>query len=117
MASMGIGWVRECCLSFPGVTEDIAWDHHVVFRGAGKSFAITSPEPPGNFLSLKATTEQFGDLTECTGVVPAPYMARNKWIALEQEDALPRSDTRRLLRQSYDLIRAKLPKKVQAELG
>lgn len=114
---MGIGWVRDCCLVFPGVTEDLAWDHHVVFRVGGKIFAITSPEPPGNFLSVKATPEEFADLVEQPGIVPAPYMARNKWISLEQEDALPRGEIRRLLRQSYDLIRAKLPKKLQAQLG
>jgi predicted DNA-binding protein (MmcQ/YjbR family) len=117
MFCMGIAWVRECCLSFPHVTEDIAWEHHVVFRIGGKIFCITNPEPPGNFLSLKARPEAFPELIEKPGVIPAPYMARNKWVALETEDALPRAEVRALLRVSYDLVRAKLPKKLLKEMG
>ena len=44
-------------------------------------------------------------------------MARNFWIALEHEDALPARETKRLIRQSYDLVLAKLPKKTRAALG
>jgi predicted DNA-binding protein (MmcQ/YjbR family) len=55
-------------------------------------------------------------LTERPGVIPAPYSARAHWVALENEDALPRAEIRDLLRQSYDLVLAKLPKKKQAEL-
>jgi len=39
------------------------------------------------------------------------------FIALEREDALPPAEVKRLLRQAYDLVRARLPKKVQAELS
>lgn len=112
---MGIGWVRECCLSFPHVTEDIAWETHVVFRIGQKIFCITSPEPPGNFLSVKVTPEHFAELIERPGVNPAPHVGRYKWIAMETEDALPRAEVRELLRESYELIRAKLPKKFRQD--
>jgi len=56
-------------------------------------------------------------LTEVPGVIPAPYMARNKWIALERWDALRRSEIEEIVRESYALIFAKLPKKKQAELS
>jgi len=37
-------------------------------------------------------------------------------VALEREDALPRAELKRLIRQSYELVIAKMPKKKQAEL-
>jgi predicted DNA-binding protein (MmcQ/YjbR family) len=43
-------------------------------------------------------------------------MARAQWVALESQEALRAEETKRLLRKSYDLVRAKLPKKVQAAL-
>ena len=60
--------------------------------------------------------EQFAELTERPGVIPAPYSARAHWVALESEDALPRAEIRELLGQSYGLVLARLPKKRQAEL-
>jgi predicted DNA-binding protein (MmcQ/YjbR family) len=44
-------------------------------------------------------------------------MARASWIALENEDALPVTEIKRLLRQSYGLVLAKLPKKTRAALS
>ena len=61
--------------------------------------------------------EEFGELTELPGVIPAPYLARAQWIALEREDALPKAEIKRLLRQAYDLVFAKLTKKSRTELG
>ena len=46
----------------------------------------------------------------------APYLARAQWVTLETEDAIPRPELKRLLRQAYDLVFAKLPKKTQAGL-
>ena len=44
-------------------------------------------------------------------------MARNQWVALENWDALTAAELKRLLKQSYELVFAKLPKKTQAELA
>ena len=46
-----------------------------------------------------------------------PYAARAKWVALESQDALPAAEIKKLLRKSYELVLAKLPKKTQAALG
>ncbi len=68
-------------------------------------------------MSFKCTPEDFAELTERPGILPAPYSARMHWIALETEDALPRAEIKRLVKVSYDLVIAKLPKKSQAELA
>ena len=114
---MSVDFIREICLSLPNVTEEIQWEDHLLFKIGGRMFAITTLGPVGMRLCVKTTDEKFVELTEIPGVIPAPYMARNKWIALERWDALRRSEIEELVRQSYALIFAKLPKKKQAELS
>jgi predicted DNA-binding protein (MmcQ/YjbR family) len=111
-----VDWLRPYCLSFPHVTESMQWGDHLVFKVGGKIFAITSFEPVQHVLTIKCAPEKFDEMTERPGVVPAPYLARAKWIALESEDALPHKELRAMVRESYDLVWAKLPKKTRAEL-
>jgi predicted DNA-binding protein (MmcQ/YjbR family) len=113
---MGVEWVRRHCLSFPHATEQVQWEDDLVFKVGGKMFAVTPLEPRGVYLSFKCTTEEFGELTDLPGIIPAPYLARAQWIALESEDALPKAEIKRLLRKSYDLVLAKLTKKSRAAL-
>jgi predicted DNA-binding protein (MmcQ/YjbR family) len=108
---MNVDWLREVCLSFPGATEQIQWGNDLLFKVAGKMFAITPLEPARVCLSFKASPENFADLAERPNIIPAPYLARAQWVALETKDALPQDELARLLRESYDLIFAKLPKK------
>ena len=114
---MGIEWVRRHCLSFPHATEQVQWGNDLVFKVAGKIFAVAPLEPGPAFLCFKCTIERFAELTERPGIRPAPYLARNHWVLLESEDALNASEARALLRQSYDLVVAKLPKKLQLQLS
>jgi predicted DNA-binding protein (MmcQ/YjbR family) len=113
---MGVEWVRRFCLSFPHATERVQWEDDLVFKVGGKMFAVTPLEQRGVYLSFKCTAEEFGELADLPGIIPAPYLARAQWIALEREDALPKAEVKRLLRKSYDLVFAKLTKKAQAEL-
>lgn len=118
-----IEWVRRFCLAMPGATEQIQWGDDLVFKAGGKMFAVMPLEPAGHahpewpWLSLKAAPEEFAVLTERPGVRPAAYLARAKWISIEREDALERAEVERLLRQSYELVVAKLPKKVQEKIA
>jgi predicted DNA-binding protein (MmcQ/YjbR family) len=114
---MGVEWVRRYCLSFPHATEQVQWEDDLVFKVGGKMFAVTPLEPRGVYLSFKCTPEEFGELTDLPGIIPAPYLARAQWIALESEDALPKAEIKRLLRNSYDLVLAKLTKKARTALA
>ena len=109
-----LDWVRELCLSFPGATEKVTWGHDLTFRISDKIFAVTVLEPAKVWLSFKCSAENFAELTERAGIIPAPYMARNQWVALETREALQKEDLAALLRESYDLVFSKLPRKTQA---
>jgi predicted DNA-binding protein (MmcQ/YjbR family) len=110
---MNVDWLRELCLSFRGATEQIQWGYDLVFKVGGKMFAVTPLEPAPVCLSFKASPENFAELTERPNIIPAPYLARAQWVALQTRDALPAGELARLLRDSYDMVFAKLPKKTR----
>jgi predicted DNA-binding protein (MmcQ/YjbR family) len=114
---MSVEFVRKVAMSLPKVTEEIQWEDHLLFKIGGKMFAITTLTPVGVRLSVKSTPEKFAELTEMPGVIPAPYMARNHWVALERWDALRKNEMEELIHESYQLVFAKLTKKLQAQLA
>jgi predicted DNA-binding protein (MmcQ/YjbR family) len=109
--------VRAHCLSFPHVTEKVQWGNDLVFKIAGKMFAVTVLEGASKYcLSFKCTPEKFTELVEQDGIDPAPYVARYYWVALRQFNALSDKELKSLLRNAYDLVFEKLPKKTKAQL-
>jgi predicted DNA-binding protein (MmcQ/YjbR family) len=110
---MNIDQLRKLCLSFPGATEQTVWEGDLTFKVANKMFAHTVLEVAPVWISFKASPENFAELTERSGVIPAPYLARAQWVALEHRDALPIDELSKLLRESYDLVIAKLPRKTR----
>jgi predicted DNA-binding protein (MmcQ/YjbR family) len=114
---MNVDWLREICLSFAGATEQIQWGSDLLFKVGGKMFAVTPLEPAPVYLSFKSSPENFAELTERPNIIPAPYLARAQWVALETRDALPAQELARLLRESYEMVFAKLPKKTREALS
>ena len=106
---MNIDQLRQLCLSFPGATEQIQWGDDLLFKVGGKMFVVMPLEPARVWLTLKADPEEFAELTERPGVIPAPYLARAKWIAIESRETLPQTEITALLRKSYQLGVAKMP--------
>jgi predicted DNA-binding protein (MmcQ/YjbR family) len=110
-------WVRERCLSFPSATEHMIWGTDLTFKVAGKIFAHLVLDPAPVWLSFKTTPDNFYELTERPHIIPAPYMARASYVALQARDALTSDELTSLLRGSYDLVVAKLPKKTRELLA
>ncbi len=79
---------------------------------------LAAPLSPARIaLSFKCTPEEFAELTQRPGIIPAPYAARSHWVALETYQAMPPAEIKRRLSRSYELVFAKLPKKTQLELS
>jgi predicted DNA-binding protein (MmcQ/YjbR family) len=114
---MNIDQLRKLCLSFPGATEQTVWEGDLTFKVANKMFAHTVLEVAPVWLSFKSSPENFAELTERQGIIPAPYLARAQWVALETRDALSIEELTGLLRESYDMVVAKLPKKTRELLS
>ncbi len=113
---MDIETLRRYCLSLPRATEDIKWGNNLLFRVGRKMFAIAALDETPTTVSFKCTPEKFAELIEREGIIPAPYLARNKWVLLESPDVLPRAELKRLIKDSYAMVTAGLPKKVRKEL-
>lgn len=114
---MNIDWVREYCMSLPHTTENLQWGDDLLFKIGGKMFAVLVLKPAPVWLSFKCSTEVFAELTERSGIIPAPYMARHHWVALQTPDALRQNELERLLHSSYELVLEKLPRKTRDSLA
>jgi predicted DNA-binding protein (MmcQ/YjbR family) len=115
---MNIEKLRKYCLKLKGATEQIQWGADLVFKVGGKMFAVAATEPDaGHRLSFKCTDEGFAELLEQEGIVPAPYMARAKWVALERWESLSDREIEDRIRTSYDLVFGKLTKAEQARIS
>jgi len=100
-------------MSLPGATENIQWGDDRVFKIAGKMFACSGLEENSRY-SFKVEDERFLELTDLPGIEPAPYLARARWVQVDPETCrLAREDIEALVRRSYELVVAKLPKKTQ----
>jgi predicted DNA-binding protein (MmcQ/YjbR family) len=114
-----LDWVRAFCLSLPHATEDVKWEHNLLFRIAGKMFCVANLEPGmgPTKIAFKCTPKKFADLVEINGIIPAPYMAHNHWVSMIEMDALRQPEIKELIQDSYQLVLTKLPKKTQAALS
>ena len=117
MKTMNREWVRNHCLSLPHTTEHALWKIDLVFKIGGKMYATLVLEPHPVWLAFKCTPEDFDELIERPGIIPAPYAVRQKWVALESFEAMQRKELEPRLQRAYALIFAKLPKKTQRELS
>lgn len=107
---------KALCRSLPGCLEDTKWDHDTVFSVGAKMFAVTNKDGPATGFSLKADDERFLELTDRPGILPAPYLARAKWVFVTPQARLDDAEFAALLRRSYELVFAKLTRKLQREI-
>jgi predicted DNA-binding protein (MmcQ/YjbR family) len=115
---MDLEKLREYCLSLPHVTEEVLWQKDLVFKIGGKMFAVIGLDAgPESQFSFKCTPEEFAELTEFDGIIPAPYAARYYWVSVQKPGVLKQTEIKRLIKDSYGMVRGKLPKKIQAKLG
>lgn len=108
--------MRDFCLSLPAVTEDIKWEEHLCFSVGGKMFVITGFEDNSN-TSFKIPEEEFDALTARDGIVQAAHFAKRQWVSITQRNKLKPKEWEHYVRQSYELVKSKLTKKLRAELG
>lgn len=115
---MNIEQLRKFCLSFPHATEDVKWGKDLCFCVGEKMFCVTGLEPSEDWqFSFKCTPEKFADLVERDGIVPAPYVARYHWVAVQKPDALAETELKDLISKSYRMVLEKLPPKVRKGLA
>ena len=80
-----------------------------------KMYCMTNLNPPFH-VSLKASPEDFAEFTQREGVIPAPYLARAKWVLVSGDAKLSLKDSEQFIKNSYNLVISKLSKKQRSLL-
>jgi predicted DNA-binding protein (MmcQ/YjbR family) len=107
---MNVDAIRAYCLSFPQATEKLQWGDALCFKvGGSKMFAVLSLDNPG--LCFKCMPEMFAELIEREGIRPAPYVGRYTWVMMDRLDAVPFTEMKELIGESYAMVSAKVPKR------
>jgi len=110
--------LRTYCLSLPHTTEELPFGPDtLVFKVAGKVFAISGLDsiPPG--VALKCDPERAVELRErYSAVTPAYHMNKQHWNGVAFTGEVPDDEIRELVDHSYALVVAGLPKKVREGL-
>lgn len=110
--------LEALCGRWPGVTRDVKWSADLVFSVGGKMFVVTPADgSEGARLSFKVEDERFLELTDQPGIIAAPYMARARWVSVVEPQRFSTDELAAFVRTSYGLVRARLTRKRQAELG
>lgn len=115
---MRLDRLRSFALSLPHTTVVKQWGDNLVFKVSGKMFLIIGLD--GDLiegLTAKCTPDEFDVLTEIDGIIQAPYCAKRHWFQVQDLAALPEEELTRLIRRSFDLVVAGLPKKTRLALG
>jgi predicted DNA-binding protein (MmcQ/YjbR family) len=108
---------KDICRALPGCTEDVKWTDNLVFSVGEKMFAITNADGPADGFSFKVDDDRFLEMTDRPGITPTHYMARAKWVTVDKSAKMSDKEGAELLRRSYELVFAKLTKKLQREIG
>ncbi len=108
--------LEKLCMGFKGATQDIKWGNDLCYSVGSKMFCTTSLQGL-QYISFKTTPEEYGELTQRIGIVPAPYSARHHWVLVENLQSLRPGEWKKYIQQSYALVLEKLPKKTKESLG
>jgi predicted DNA-binding protein (MmcQ/YjbR family) len=115
--------LRRMLLSLPHVEETVQWGDDLVFwvgdkSIGGKMFTVVNLSGAGKtVIAFAAGPERFAELVEVEGIIPAPYLARMHWVALERWDVLRASELEEFLRAAHALIFNKLPPRTKTVLA
>jgi predicted DNA-binding protein (MmcQ/YjbR family) len=111
-----IDTITDSCRKLPSVTEGIKWGNDLCFMIGDKMFCVVLLGNPLK-VSLKVLDEEFGELSNAVGIIPAPYAARHKWILVEDLTVFNKKKWDYYISQSYNLVKNKLSRKKQKDLG
>lgn len=98
------------------------WGNADVWKVGGKIFAIGSrwgkdaPELDVK-ISFKCSDFSYSLLIQEDGIIPAPYLARAKWVQIEAGATLTDKEIAKYIIAAHDIISQKLTKKLRSELG
>ena len=112
---MNVEEFRMYCLSKAHVTEEFPFDETtLVFKVAGKMFALTGLDDPEFKVNLKCDPDRSVMLREeYESIRPGWHMSKLHWNTVHVDGSFPDKFFLELVDHSYDLVVQGLPKKLR----
>lgn len=107
---MSLDEIRNLCLSFNNVSEEVKWGNDLCFMINRKMFCVACLEPPFK-VSFKVLPEEAEELCERNHIIPAPFLARYHWVQVQDENVLAQKEWKHYISQSFGLISSTVKKK------
>lgn len=111
--------LRAACLALPATTEDLPFGPEtLVLRVGGKMFALIPLDEVGPAkIALKCDPERAVDLrAQYPAITGGSHLNKKHWNSVLCDHSLPQPLIHELIRHSYDLVRASLPRAVRDAL-
>jgi predicted DNA-binding protein (MmcQ/YjbR family) len=107
------------CKALPATANVVQWGNASVWKVGGKIFAICSGWGEGTHekFSFKCSDISYSLLIQQDGVIPAPYLARAKWVQREDDSSISDDDLKTYISAAHEIVARKLSKKLQKDLG
>jgi predicted DNA-binding protein (MmcQ/YjbR family) len=114
---MHVEQLRDFCIALPAVTEEFPFDNDtLVFKVAGKMFALTSLSKPVS-VNLKCEPDLAVEYRSCyTAVEPGFHMSKTHWNTVSFNEDVDDTLLLKMVLQSYQLVVKGLPKKLRESL-
>jgi predicted DNA-binding protein (MmcQ/YjbR family) len=110
--------IAAYCSSLAAATKVVQWEGVEVFKVGGKMFCLIAPADHSiGRISFKSAPEHYDALSRSPGFRPAPYLARAKWVSVDDPRSLKDAEMKAYIKRAHSVIAAALPKKKQKELG
>ena len=115
---MNVPAIKKFCAALPHATGDIKWGVDQVYSIGGKMFCVACLDAKQcATVSFKVDDDLFLSYSDRDGFIPAPYMARAKWVQVIDLKKVSDAELKALIRRSHELVAMKLTKKLRNELG
>lgn len=112
--------MKAFCGGFPAAATKLVGPpgNVLVYSVDKRSFAYFKTSEPERWrFSIRVTSERFLELTGVSGIKPARYMGRYRWVTIVDVRTVPAHYLKELIAWSYDRALAGLSKRRQAEIA
>lgn len=93
------------------------WGGTSVWKVGGKIFALAVGTAADTKISFKCSDLAYAVLSEMPDIIPAPYLARAKWVQVLTEQGMSDHNIKEHIDAAYEIIADKLTKAQRVTLG
>lgn len=105
------------CGSLATTTHVVQWGGASVWKIGGKIFTLSIDGDDYTRISFKCSDLAFMVLTQMPGIIPAPYLARAKWVQVVSAQGMSDQSIMEHIGVAYEIVASILTKAQRSTLG